>query len=173
MHLSKKQQEGFTLIELGIVVAIIALLSTSVLLGKGFIDASKISRAAEAVEKTRIAVETYIGRNGGNWEMVEYLEYNGLATKLVDRKLVPEMPWQVGAIEIDLVAYTTITNHDAVYVRGRGPQQSIAHMMVQLQNQKHFLNGTAAAPSGCSEVDQLTPDANGNALALLCFQRRL
>ena len=66
-NLRKKSEAGFTLIELGIVIAVIAILATVVLVGKGFIDSSKVSKAVDAVDVLRKAASTISGVSGGHF----------------------------------------------------------------------------------------------------------
>ena len=47
-HRKLKRSRSFTLVELGIVVGVIAILSTIVLAGSGFIEAARIGNAAVA-----------------------------------------------------------------------------------------------------------------------------
>ena len=56
---------GFTLVELSIVVAVMAVLAMGVLLGQGFAQASKVTKAAQGVQHLKKATVNYVGRRGG------------------------------------------------------------------------------------------------------------
>ena len=59
--MSKKQEKGFTLIELGVVVAVMAVLSLPLLAGQGFMGAAKGAKALNGIAQTKLAVETQLG----------------------------------------------------------------------------------------------------------------
>jgi prepilin-type N-terminal cleavage/methylation domain-containing protein len=58
-------ERGFSLIELGIVVAVIAILATVVLVGRGFLQSSRVSKMVEVVDTIAKGMATYAGTNGG------------------------------------------------------------------------------------------------------------
>tara|TARA_Y100001934_G_C12142785_1_gene673356 strand:- start:259 stop:774 length:516 start_codon:yes stop_codon:yes gene_type:complete len=60
-----KNSKGFTLVELGIVIGVMAVLATGVLLGHGFAQASKVTKAAQGVQHLKKATVNYVGRRGG------------------------------------------------------------------------------------------------------------
>ena len=62
-----KNEKGFTLIELGIVVAVIAILATVVLMGSGFVSSSRLAKAVEGVDVLKKASINYAGRVGGTF----------------------------------------------------------------------------------------------------------
>lgn len=55
----RKREQGFTLIELGIVVAVIAVLATVILFGRGFLESTRISKAVETVTMLQKAANTF------------------------------------------------------------------------------------------------------------------
>lgn len=61
----RAREAGFSLIELGIVIAVIAVLATVVIMGRGFIMASRVTKAVEATNTVRKAGATYVGLQGG------------------------------------------------------------------------------------------------------------
>ena len=61
----RENQEGFTLIELGIVVAVIAVLAVSVMVGQGFIQSSHMSKATQGIHMLKKSVVNYAGLQGG------------------------------------------------------------------------------------------------------------
>ena len=167
----KMQTNGFTLIELGIVVAVISLLTSGVMAGTGFINAAKITKAVDAVDKTRLAVETYVARRGGVWQEFEALEQGDYFTALVDRHLVPEMPWQVGDMEVSVVMYVANSAYDAIIIQVSGPSTNITAMLDRFQTHQLFSNFSSSAPGFCTQYDNL--GVGPNSTALFCFERSL
>jgi len=77
-------QKGFTLIELGIVIAVIAILATVVLMGRGFLEASRVSKVIETINTVGKGCAVYAGANGGVLPNA-----GALMAPLVARNLVP------------------------------------------------------------------------------------
>jgi prepilin-type N-terminal cleavage/methylation domain-containing protein len=75
LNSSKYKLRGFTLIELGIVIGVMAILATVVLMGKGFIDAAKQTKAMQTINSLVSASRTYAKQvNGGvSYETVSLL----------------------------------------------------------------------------------------------------
>ena len=62
---SRRRSRGFSLIELGIVIAVIAVLAAVVIFGRGFIAAARITKAVEGMNTIRKGAATYAGLQGG------------------------------------------------------------------------------------------------------------
>ena len=62
----RRHPRGFSLIELGIVIAVIAVLAAVVIFGRGFILAGRVTKAVEASNTIRKSASTYAGLLGGS-----------------------------------------------------------------------------------------------------------
>ncbi len=82
----RTESRGFTLIELGIVIAVIAVLATVVIFGLGFLQGSRVTKTTEAVNAIRKAASTFAGLSGGT---VGQSTANEI-TPLVQRGLLPQ-----------------------------------------------------------------------------------
>ena len=80
---------GFSLIELGIVIAVIAVLAAVVIFGRGFIVASRVSKLVEAANTVRKGASTYAGLMGGSLNPAETPQ-SGIV-KLANRQLLPPL----------------------------------------------------------------------------------
>lgn len=119
-NLRNRRRRGFTLIELGIVVAVIAVLATVVLLGKGFIDSSKVTKVVESVGTVRKGSATYAGLNGGVLPNSAADEMG----KLIARQLLPTTvdPWPViTGWEIREVRFRNASNQNQVLIQVHAP----------------------------------------------------
>jgi len=85
----QRSARGFSLIELGIVIAVIAVLAAVVIFGRGFIVASRVSKLVEATNTVRKAASTYAGLMGGSLNQVE-VPSSGIV-KLANRQLLPPL----------------------------------------------------------------------------------
>lgn len=83
----RRQPRGFSLIELGIVIAVIAVLAAVVIFGRGFISAGRVTKAVEAANTLRKSSSTYAGLLGG---ALKTSTVNELVT-LQQRGLVPAL----------------------------------------------------------------------------------
>ena len=90
VHILPKTR-GFTLIELGIVVAVISLLATGVMAGQGFIEAARVGRIVGKVNHIRKAVYVYAGMRAGklfNSDSEDAPEFEDILEELRERELV-------------------------------------------------------------------------------------
>lgn len=88
-----KGSRGFTLIELGIVIAVIAVLAVVVLAGTGFMESSRLGKANDFVGKLQDSIATLAGRRGG-----QLTGLGGCPAELLARSLTPpnfNVPGQV------------------------------------------------------------------------------
>ncbi|MDP7037722.1 MAG: prepilin-type N-terminal cleavage/methylation domain-containing protein [Myxococcota bacterium] len=175
MHKSK----GFSLLELSIVIAVIAILAGVATASKGFIDAAKITKAASAIETTRVAVETLIARRGGQWYH-RVQAYNVYNDDLVTRHLVPEMPWRVADINISVAAVGDDSadavhdrNHVPIYIVAKGPLVQLRALFERLENHHLFANASGASNTHCTPEDEPFALPHDIYQHNFCFQRSL
>ncbi len=173
--------KGFSLIELSIVIAIMAVLAGGAMAGKGFMDAAKITQVASAVETTRVGVETLVARRGGQWHREEGGMLSVIHDDLIARNLVPEMPWRIGDIDISFVLVTQsyqnpAAMHDSdnhpIYILATGPESQLANLLERLENHALFLNNQPDHPRVCTQKNAI--ESSGQEYdAILCFRRSL
>ncbi len=83
--LRRRMRRGFSLVELGIVIAVIAVLAAVVIFGRGFISAARITKAVDAANTARKAASTFAGTSGGAFRP----NANSQLQVLSDRGLLP------------------------------------------------------------------------------------
>jgi prepilin-type N-terminal cleavage/methylation domain-containing protein len=84
--LRRRMRRGFSLVELGIVIAVIAVLAAVVIFGRGFIQSARVTKAVDACNTVRKAGSTFAGVQGG--------VVRGAGNRiqaLVDRGLLPAL----------------------------------------------------------------------------------
>ena len=103
----KHNEKGFTLVELGIVMAVIAILAASVLVGRGFINNAQASKAVDSISAIKKAATVASIEYGGTFPAngtTNYLE------NFRNNELLPADPdgnnataWTVGAVTINTI----------------------------------------------------------------------
>ena len=182
---SMSENRGFTLIELGIVIAILAILSSTVLAGKGFLRATQLSTVVQDITTLRRAVDVYVARRGGTYPQnptedgsnVLHLEDGAGQNELFSRKLIRQsIPYNVGPVEFKAVwlsFYTSgIMESDGMVIEllldDDVKQQMGAEILEQLQRDPYF--APELSPSGlCTEPDEEILSAR----LYLCFKGNL
>ena len=91
----RRQQRGFSLIELGIVIAVIAVLASVVIFGRGFIAAARITKAVEAMNTIRKSASSYAGLQGGSLATSAASQLPALA----NRQLLPPLTTATGTLD--------------------------------------------------------------------------
>ncbi len=172
--------KGFSLIELSIVIAIMAVLAGGAMAGKGFMDAAKITQVASAVETTRVGVETLVARRGGQWFNSNSnipSAFSVLWKDLVERELVPQMPWRIGDVQIRWVVArqnpkdpvdTQNLEKYPIRIRVEGPELALQSLFERYESHPLFWNDDKDTPSGCTRSHKFS-----GTKAILCFQRSL
>lgn len=120
----RRQQRGFSLIELGIVIAVIAVLASVVIFGRGFIAAGRITKAVEAMNTIRKSTSTFAGLQGGALSTSTAPELQ----KLTDRQLLPPLAagaWEVSGTGADSIKATDLRFGQVPSVAGGAPTNSV------------------------------------------------
>ncbi len=121
---SRSSRRGFSLIELGIVIAVIAVLAAVVIFGRGFILAARVTKAVDASNTLRKAASTFAGLNGGS---LQNFSTTSQLSALSQRALIPPLPagqttWTVsGALgSNDAISVTDVRFGQTAGATGQG-----------------------------------------------------
>lgn len=121
---SRRSRRGFSLIELGIVIAVISVLAAVVIFGRGFILAARVTKAVDASNTLRKAASTFAGLNGGS---LQNFSTTSQLTALSQRALIPPLPagqtsWTVSgaAGTPDAIAITDVRFGQTAGASGQG-----------------------------------------------------
>jgi prepilin-type N-terminal cleavage/methylation domain-containing protein len=177
--LRRRSRRGFSLIELGIVIAVIAVLAAVVVFGRGFILAARVTKAVDASNTIRKAASTFAGVNGGALT-------NSTASQLValsQRGLIAPLPtgtttWTVSgsAGSTDAVTVTDIRlgqitgtsgAGNAVLIRITTPTPSMAQdILTAVKDDKNIVPGGVTLGGGTCQNPTAAVAA---AVVSICF----
>jgi len=124
-----RNARGFSLIELGIVVAVIAVLASVVIFGRGFIVAARVTKAVEAANTIRKGSSSYAGLMGGT--VTTAIPVTGGLKALADRQLLPPAAvnpggWLVSGSATDGFIVTGVALAQIAGANGQGQQNAVA-----------------------------------------------
>ncbi|MEO1484026.1 MAG: type II secretion system protein [Myxococcota bacterium] len=99
-----KKTRGFTLIELGIVIGVIAVMATIVFTARGFIDQSRVGTSVQLVSAVRDAARGWAMRNNGGASFAGLTGMALLVNTPADNTRffteTPRDPWDNGDISV-------------------------------------------------------------------------
>lgn len=173
----RSSARGFSLIELGIVIAVIAVLAAVILFGRGFILAARVTKAVDASNTVRKAASTVAGLSGGSLGGVA--PQNQLQM-LSTRSLIPALPqnnppWTVSgtanspdAIVMTDVRFGMIGNPaaNAVLIRYTFPTVSMAQdLWTAVRDDRNHITAPGSTIGG--QACDVTPPSS--AAVSVCF----
>jgi prepilin-type N-terminal cleavage/methylation domain-containing protein len=165
----RRAQRGFSLIELGIVVAVIAVLAAVVLVGRGFLNSARVSKVTEGIGVTKKAAATVAGLQGGRFPVTSTgNELGGLS----QRQLVPALTnsvWQLQGAEFAItdVRFQSAGDRNCVAVTYTVPAGFLADSFKQLQTDPNFMASCAGTQVGGLTCATSAPTSGTSAIA--CF----
>ncbi|MEO1174545.1 MAG: prepilin-type N-terminal cleavage/methylation domain-containing protein, partial [Myxococcota bacterium] len=116
MRSRSRSERGFTLIELGIVIGVIAVLATIVIVGRGFLVQSRVSKVIETVDNIQKAAKVFAGTSGGIFRgaasnnLLEQLNQRQLLSFTQGDEVVPDFTFSASGYQADGRAFfVTIT----------------------------------------------------------------
>lgn len=185
--LRRRMRRGFSLVELGIVIAVIAVLAAVVIFGRGFIQSARVTKAVDASNTARKGAATFAGVQGGLFK-----NPGNQMVQLADRGLVPALRgvgaaavWLISgdsptdtnnSIIVQQIGVGQITNGtaaraNAVRVQISLPTGTMATDLVSaVRDDPNYFNGTAGGNTGaaCTEAS-FTSTSTGPTAVNLCF----
>ncbi len=180
----RRHPRGFSLIELGIVIAVIAVLAAVVIFGRGFISAGRVSKTVEGFNAVRKAGATLAGLRGGSFSgdaRSQGNEINGLGRRgLLSLKNPSDNTWTMAGttgdqgtefcaedIRFDSVNVGSNVGVNAVVVRLRAPDGTAAEdVWTSVMNDKNFIKeGASVAGLSCTTTRPTTQATNN-----FCFK---
>lgn len=178
---ARRSRRGFSLIELGIVIAVIAVLAAVVIFGRGFILAARVTKAVDATNTLRKAGATIAGLNGGSFGTAMFSGGSQLKA-LSDRNLIPPLaantPWTVSgdpnsqdAIKITDVRFSEINGvGNAVAIKVTCVSGAMAtDIMRAVMDDKNVVT-TAAAIGNVTCTPALAATVLTTGAVTLCFR---
>jgi prepilin-type N-terminal cleavage/methylation domain-containing protein len=183
--LRRRSRRGFSLVELGIVIAVIAVLAAVVIFGRGFIQSARVTKAVDACNTSRKGAATFAGVQGGLFRTT-----GNQMPQLTDRGLIPALSgvgnaavWLVSGNSATDLANSIIVQQigvgqinrnglaNAVRVQISVPNGTMATDLVSaVRDDPNYFNGTAGGTTGpaCTEA-AFTSATPGPVTVNLCF----
>ena len=122
-----RHARGFSLIELGIVIAVIAVLASVVIFGRGFITAGRVSKAVEGINTIRKAGSAYAGLQGGYLQNSTINEVQALGQRsLIPLKTPTDTKWTIAGDPASTDKFEVVDIRFGQYVLNAQSQNAVA-----------------------------------------------
>ncbi|HEY3451480.1 MAG TPA: prepilin-type N-terminal cleavage/methylation domain-containing protein [Myxococcales bacterium] len=177
----RRHARGFSLIELGIVIAVIAVLAAVVIFGRGFIAAGRVSKAVEGFNSIRKAGATLAGLRGGSFSgSAAGNEITGMGKRgLLSLPNPADTTWTMAGgpdvgtafvaqdIQFGTITYNSVVGVNAVAIKLKAPDGTAAEdVWNSVTNDKNFIDkGATIGSLNCTSTRPTTQDVN-----IYCFK---
>ncbi len=171
------RERGFSLIELGIVVAVIAILATVVLVGRGFLQSSRVSKMVEVLDTIAKGSAVYAGTNGGKLPEAAGVDYMPqlVARTLITAGIGTSVPdFTLAAVNAQGPAAPSYGEHFIIPVTcgGSNPNQACQDLCYA-KRRDHAIIGIAAAAPGVMAPAAVTGFNCATLAGTVAFRYRL
>ena len=163
---------GFTLVELLVMIAVIAVLAGILIFGRGFIAAGRITKAVEGMDIIRKSASTYAGQVGGALTT----STNSELPTLSNRQLLPTLDsatstWFVSGAGTDSISITNLrfgqlAGANVVAITVSTPKQEMADDVWKAVRDDGFLIRTGGPTIGGSTCAAGSP---ATSVVVICF----
>lgn len=173
-RMSRASERGFSLIELGIVIAVIAVLASVVIVGRGFINSSRTGKAAEALSTIRKAGAVYTSNMTvqSPSSEIDALQRRDLLPRTAADPQGANATWTMTgsgttAFKVTSVMFGQIGNGWGVFITVVTPEITMAEDLVKLVSaDPNFKDGGQVANQNCQSIAAKVTTQNIN----LCFK---
>ncbi|MGC4120214.1 MAG: prepilin-type N-terminal cleavage/methylation domain-containing protein [Myxococcales bacterium] len=175
----RRHPRGFSLIELGIVIAVIAVLAAVVIFGRGFISAGRVSKCVEGFNTIRKAGTTLAGLRGGAFNTASAAnEITGMGKRgLLPLEKDTDTTWTMAgsgttAFTAQQIYFATVnvggnTGVNAVAIQLKAPDGVASEdVWNSIENDKnHIKTATTIGALNCTTTRPTSTDTN-----VFCFK---
>ncbi|MBJ80447.1 MAG: hypothetical protein CMH60_03940 [Myxococcales bacterium] len=165
---TKTFSKGFTLIELTISVGIAALLATGVMAGKGFINATHLSKQGQAIERTRMTATNFLMQRATQMDPGA-LEDLDLIRELSIRQLIPKPSWESGDITLSSIRFDMESRLLVLVTKGPAKQ---LNALTEYHTSHALFENRPPEHLDCAHAKRPIP-THGVGAIKLCFQTSL
>jgi len=170
----RASERGFSLIELGIVIAVIAVLASVVIVGRGFINSSRTGKAAEALSTVRKAGAVYTSSQRAD-------SVDNEIAALQARDLMPKLPtdpagsWTMTgtgatAFRATSVRFVQVGNGWGVAINVTAPDTIMAEDLIKLVSADPAFHTSGPFGAGGVTCTAGPPSKPQNQAVTVCFK---